>query len=99
MVPVIVIATAIAFYSVLDALSGKAYYQTQNWPFAISLLVSAIICWFAGTALRKRTARIVIDKETGQEMVLQRGYHSFFFIPIHIWGPILVGLAIVLFFV
>ena len=56
---------------------------------AISLFLSAIVCWFLGSALRKRASQVVIDKATGKEMVLNRSNHSLFFIPMHIWAPIL----------
>jgi hypothetical protein len=75
---------------------GEGYYDTHKWPFAISLLLSAIVCWIVGSALRKGTSRTVIDKETGEELVLNRNHHSLFFIPMHIWAPILVVIGCVL---
>ena len=82
---------------VFAAQAGEGFYAAHKWPFAISLFLSAIVCWFLGSALRKRTSQTVIDKETGKEMVLNRSNHSLFFIPMHIWAPILaVGGCIVL---
>jgi len=43
-----------------------------------------------------RTARTVIDKATGKEMVLDRSRHRLFFIPMHYWGLILGVIGVVL---
>jgi hypothetical protein len=72
-----------------NAYFGPAYWDAHGWPFGASLLVSATVCWIAGKRLSKRASMTVIDKATGQEMVLDRGKHSLFFIPMHIWAPIL----------
>ncbi|MHB8899947.1 MAG: hypothetical protein ACYC6Y_14465 [Thermoguttaceae bacterium] len=89
LVAVIVFGCSLAFNFAFNVWLGEGYYDTHKWPFAISLLLSAIICWFLGSALRKRNSQTVIDKATGEEMVLDRSNHSLFFIPIHLWGPIL----------
>jgi hypothetical protein len=95
LVAVIVFGFSLAFNLAFNALWGEGYYDTHKWPFAISLFLSAIACWLLGLALRKRTARTVIDKATGQEIVLNRSNHSLFFIPMHFWGPILAVIAVV----
>jgi hypothetical protein len=41
--------------------------------------------------------RVVIDKQTGKEMVLSPSRPALFFIPVLYWGPILFVLAIVVF--
>lgn len=97
LVAVIVFGFSLALNLAFDAWQGEGFYTAHKWPFAISLFLSAITCWFVGSALRKRTSQTVIDKATGQEIVLDRSNHSLFFIPMHIWAPILaVGGAIVL---
>ena len=97
LVAVIIFGCSLALNFAFNAWLGDGYYDTHKWPFAISLFLSAIICWFLGSALRKRTSQTVIDKATGKEMVLNRSNHSLFFIPMHIWAPILaIGGVIVL---
>jgi hypothetical protein len=96
LVAVVVFCVSLAFNFVFNAWYGEGYYDTHKWPVAISLLVSAVICWFLGSSLGKRTTQTVIDKETGQEIVLNRSNHSLFFIPMHFWAPILAVIGVVM---
>jgi hypothetical protein len=89
LVAVIVFGFSLVFNLVFNAWLGESYYEEHKWPFGVSLLLSAIACWFLGSYLRRRGAQTVIDTTTGQEMVLDRGRHQFFFIPMHLWGAIL----------
>ena len=89
LVAVIVFGFSLVFNLAFDAWWGAGYYDAHKWPFGVSLLLSAMACWFLGAYLRHRGAQTVIDTTTGQEMVLDRGHHQFFFIPMHLWGPIL----------
>jgi hypothetical protein len=95
LVAVIVFVSSIILNLAFNTWFGEGYYDTHKWPLAISLFISAIICWLLGSALRKRTSQTVIDKATGQEMVLNRSNHSLFFIPMHLWGPVLALIAVV----
>lgn len=95
LVAVIVFAFSLALNLAFDAWWGAGYYVAHKWPFAISLFLSAVVCWFLGSALRNRTSQTVIDKVTGKELVLNRGNHSLFFIPMHIWAPILAVIGVV----
>jgi hypothetical protein len=95
LVAVFVFGSSLIFNLGFNQWMGEGYYDTHKWPFALSLVLSAVICWFLGSALRKRNAQVVVDKETGQEIVLNHGNHRLFFIPMHIWGPILVAIAAV----
>lgn len=95
LVAVIVFGSSLALNFAFNAWLGSGYYDTHKWPLAISLFLSAVICWFLGSALRKRGSQTVIDKATGQEMVLNRSNHSLFFIPMHIWAPILAVIGVI----
>jgi hypothetical protein len=96
LVVVIVFAFSLALNFAFNAWWGPSYYDTHKWPVAISLFLSAIVCWFLGTALRKRKSRVVVDKATGKEFTLSRSNHRLFFIPMHLWGPILAVIGVVL---
>ena len=97
LVAVIVFGFSLVLNFAVNACWGDGYYDTHKWPLATSLFLSAVACWFLGSTLRQRNPQIVIDKETGKELVLNRSNHSLFFIPIHIWAPILAVIgAIVL---
>jgi hypothetical protein len=76
---------------------GPGYYDHHKWPLAISLLVSAAICWSLGDYFRKRSDRVVIDKQTGRELVINQSHHTLFWIPMHWWGPLLCVVALILF--
>ncbi len=72
-----------------DSITGSgAYWNSHKWPLAISLFVSASACWFVGRYFDSRKARLLIDPKTGEKVVL-RYSHSFFYIPMMWWGPIL----------
>jgi len=99
LVAIIVFGFSLATNLIFNAWWGQGYYDAHKWPFAISLFLSAIVCWLLGSILRKRASQVVIDKETGKEMVINRSIHRLFFIPMHIWGPILAIMGLVLLFV
>jgi hypothetical protein len=75
LVAVIVFGFSLVFNLAFNAWLVENYYEDHKWPFGVSLLLSAIACWFLGAYLRGRGA--------------QTGNHRFFFIPVHLWGPIL----------
>jgi hypothetical protein len=79
-----------------NAIIGNGDYWAQHKsPFGLSLLVSATVCWFFGKYLATRKARTLIDKETGKE-IIERKKHTFFFIEMQWWGPILGVIGMVL---
>jgi hypothetical protein len=73
---------------------GSAYWNAHKWPFAMSLFLSAIICLLIGYHLRNRNARLLVDPENGEDVVLRES-HTLFFIPMVWWGPILVVCGII----
>jgi hypothetical protein len=97
LIVVIVFGFALGCNFAFDAFFGKGYYETHKWTIGVAMLLSAAVCWILGTALRKRPAQIVIDKLTGREMAISRNRHCLFFIPMHLWAPILTFIACVLF--
>src|SRR5262245_50322533 len=96
LVPVNVFGCSLAANLAFNATVGDEYYDHHKWPFAASLIVSACICWFLGGHLRKRSAQVVMHKQTGEEMVINRSGHDLFFIPMHSWAPILLIGAFIL---
>lgn len=58
---------------------------------ALGLLLAAPLVYLFAKRIEARPTRTLIDKETGQEVVL-RERHTFFFIPLRYWSVIyLVG--------
>jgi hypothetical protein len=70
-------------------IGDKAYWETHRWPLALALFVSAALCWFVGRFFHNRKAQVLLDPKTGKEVVLRRS-HTFFFVPMMWWGPLLV---------
>lgn len=96
LVAVIVFGLSLAANFLFNAVYGEGYYDQHKWPFAASLFCSAVICWFLGNYLRKRSDKVAIDKQTGKEIVVNQSKHTLFFIPMHWWAPVLAGIAVVL---
>ena len=69
-----------------------AYFQREAWPLALALVVAGVATWLVGRKLNAATARTVIDKATGRELTIDRT-HTFFFVPMHYWGVVLLALA------
>jgi len=78
---------------VTDKIFGEAYYEKEGWTFALALFLSAITVYIAGRKLNKNNTRILIDKETGEEVKIVNS-HSLFWIPLQYWGFILFAFAV-----
>jgi hypothetical protein len=91
LVVLIAIAAVLVCQLAFDAAFGPGYYAAHKWTIGVALLLAAPACWFAGRALRARGSQTVIDKASGQEIVLDRSKHTLFFAPMHWWG---VGFAV-----
>lgn len=74
---------------ITNELTGsKEYWREHKWPLAIALLAAGLICWLLGKHLHKKPLRRMMDLDTGEEIIL-RPSHTFFYIPMVYWGPIL----------
>ena len=78
-----------------DLIWGAGYSNDHTWPAAVAFILTGVISWFLGKFLNKPSGRVMIDKETGEEVTIKDSAHSFFFIPVQFWGPIFVVIAIV----
>jgi hypothetical protein len=94
---VIVFGCSLVANLISNAKLGSGYYDHHKWPLAVSLLVSSAICWSLGDYFRRHSGRVVLDKETREEIVIDQPRHTLFFIPMHWWGPILLAVAMMLF--
>ncbi len=61
--------------------------EYSDYAFAISFFVAAAFSWFMGKKWNEVEGRIVIDKVTGEEILLKPS-HSLFFIKMQYWGII-----------
>ena len=92
LVAVIVFGASLTMELVTEALfHDKEFYQNQAWPLALALALSGVIVWTLGTYLHARHARSVIDKSSNPDHAMR---HTFFFIPMRYWGPLLLALSL-----
>lgn len=61
------------------------------------LLAAALVYGLHRLIDAKQPPRVLVDKETGQEMVF-KPKHDLFFIPVKYWSFVLIALAVVLLF-
>lgn len=92
---IVLVCSLIANY-IFDAVFGPGYYAGNKSLIAVSLIVSGVICWPLGKYLRKRADRVLIDKQTGEEVVINQSRHTFMWIPMDWWGQFFVASALVL---
>src|SRR5215208_6698883 len=89
LVPAVVFIVSLVVQVIAKAASGQdQIYQEQPWLFATSTLLAGVIVWFLARYFDKKQGRVVIDKQTGQEMLLKSS-DSFFFVPMRFWVFIL----------
>ena len=74
------------------------YYQTHGWPKLAAFVIAGWIVFFIGNYLNRKQGRVVIEKDTGREVVL-KSEHSLFFINVEYWSYILFALGFVFLFV
>jgi hypothetical protein len=92
---IIMAVFGVGMEALLDATVGlpngiKQYRAEHPWVELVSFGLSAIACWYVGTALERRelkNAKVVTDKETGQDVRLI-GRHDLFWIPVKWWSVI-----------
>ncbi|MHC4658361.1 MAG: hypothetical protein ACYS83_04185 [Planctomycetota bacterium] len=93
LVAVIVFANSLIANLITNTITGnESYWEEHHWPLALSLIVSAVVCWFLGKYFDGRKGRILIDKETGEEIRVGAA-NELFFIKMYLWGPILLIFA------
>jgi hypothetical protein len=93
LVAVFAFGASLAMELITESVTGDPdFYQKQAWPLALAFVAAGVVTWFVGQALHTRGGRTVIDKATGQELTIG-GSHTFFFVPMHYWGLVLIVLA------
>ncbi len=80
------------------AFDDQSYYQAHGWPKMAACFAAAVPVYFLGHYLNVKRARVLMDPETGEDVVLANK-HSLFFIPMQHWAILYVVLGIVMMFV
>ncbi len=76
----------------------ESYYQAHGWPKLLAFFLAGAVIWPLGVYLNRKQGKVMIEKETGKEVLIKPN-HSFFFIRMEYWGPILFALGIIFLFV
>ena len=84
--------------SVESLFKDEKYYQAHGWPKLAALALAGVIVLLIGKYLNARGGKVLIEKETGREVLL-KSRHSLFFINVEYWGYILMALGFIFLFV
>jgi len=84
--------------SVEALFTDEKYYQTHGWPKLVGFFIAGCIVLLIGKYLNKKEGKVLIEKDTGKEIVL-KAEHSLFFINVEYWSYILFVLGVVFLFV
>ncbi len=86
---------AIAIGAIVSLIFGKIG-STEDLGAAVGALISAVIIWFVGNKLNSpEKKRIMVDKKTGEEVIIEPE-HSMFFIKMQYWAFIVGGLGLIM---
>ncbi len=69
--------------------------EQANYGIIISLLIAGAFSWFMGNKWNEKEGQTLIDKATGEEIILKPN-HSLFWIKMQYWGPIFGVLGLIL---
>lgn len=84
--------------SVESLFADEKYYQAHGWPKLVALALAGFIVLLIGKYLNGRGGKVLIEKDTGRE-VLMKARHSLFFINVEYWGYILIALGLISLFI
>lgn len=99
LVAIIGIAVLVAVEYAMRAITkDMTYYTTHGWPKLLGFWITAVIIYFIARFFDSRPGKVVIEKDTGKEIV-QRRSHSLFFVPLRFWPYVLAALGVVFLFV
>ncbi|RYE27747.1 MAG: hypothetical protein EOP42_18795 [Sphingobacteriaceae bacterium] len=91
LVPIITVVTG----ALITVLIHFVFKTNQPWGISLGSFVSAAIIWFWGKKLNDPAKnRIMVDKATGQELILKPN-HSLFFLKMQYWAFLVAALGMV----
>ncbi len=76
-VPFIWLATLVLVFWSANSIAFLKHLGT--WLFSIQHLIAGVLCFWFSLVLKKQKARVVIDKETKQEITLKSSHTLFLF--------------------
>jgi hypothetical protein len=95
LVAVIAFAALVLTETVSERITGNdQFYQQHGWVILIGMLFAATLTYGLHRLLLLQKQRVLIDKATGEEVVLKPN-HSLFFIPVQLWPVVFVALGLI----
>ncbi len=70
------------------------YFQTHLWVWLAALWITGALCWPVGRYLHRKPGRVLIDKATGQEVIIKHEHHLMF-IKVEYWAFIFLAIGLV----
>ncbi|MEL6559198.1 MAG: hypothetical protein AAFQ94_13495 [Bacteroidota bacterium] len=69
--------------------------EQGDFGFVISFFIAGAFSWFMGKKWNEEGGRTMIDKESGQEVIIKPN-HSLFWIKMQYWGPVFGVLGLII---
>jgi hypothetical protein len=91
--PFIAFIPFIAIQVIVDSIFGKPFYKNHMSMQIIAVLASSALVWFSGRQLNSAPGRVMIDKASGQEVVLKSS-HTLFFVKMEYWAVLIAILGL-----
>jgi membrane protein YqaA with SNARE-associated domain len=99
LVPIIVgILSVFTAYVVNIAMKNEDYSKWHYWPKALGAILAAVAVWFLGRYLNSRPGIVVVEKDTGKEIVLRKT-HDLFYLKFEYWCFVLLAFSVIGYFV
>jgi hypothetical protein len=76
-----------------SATRDSSFYQTHAWAQAAAIWLAAGLVHLLARFFERDPGRTWLDPVTGEQVCL-RAKHSLFFVPMHFWPYILLGLGV-----
>lgn len=89
---VLSVLVLILSFAIFASVFPKGY---SDIVFVLSFLIAALFSWYMGKKWNSAETKTLIDKETGQEVILKPN-HSLFWIPMQYWGPIFAAHSLII---
>ena len=81
-----------------DQVYGRGYSDSHVWVSCMSLLLGGVLVVVLGFKFKQASGRELVDPNTGKRVVLRRK-QTIFFMPLEIFGVILIAFGIGHFFI
>ena len=94
-VPAFAFGVALGTELAVESITGQdRFYQEHPWLVVAAMALAGSLVGLVALYLHQKPARVVVDKQTGEELTL-RPSHTFLFVPLRYWAALLPAIALV----